>query len=1082
MSESSQHAIRVEDGILRVMQLSQYRLETLHQDGEFILYRGLLQTKAETSPPSILILSPVMEHPAPATIKKIEHELSLKDDLDPSWAVRPIALTQQQSRTMLLFEAPDAEPLDRLLRQPTELKQVLRCGIALAAAVGQMHRRGLVHKDIKPYNVLANVALDQAWLTGFGIASRLPRERQPEEPPELISGTLAYMAPEQTGRMNRSIDSRSDLYALGVTLYELLTGSLPFTASDPMEWVHCHIARQPPAPAERLVDVPRPVSAIIMKLLAKTPEERYQTAAGVENDLRRCLEDWDRERGVHDFALGEHDRPDSLLIPEKLYGREREIETLLASFDRVVKSGTQELVLVYGYSGIGKSSVVNELHKVLVPPRGLFASGKFDQLKREIPYATLAQALQSLVRRLLSKSEDDLAPWRDAIREALGANGRLMIDLVPELELILGEQPPVLELPAQDAQRRFQLLLRRFIGVFARPEHPLALFLDDLQWLDSATLEVLEDLLTQADVQHFLMIGAYRDNEVNAAHPLTRKLEVIRQAGASISEIKLAPLSQEDVVQLVTDALQCQGERVLPLARLVYEKTAGNPFFTIQFISALEHERLLAFDHAHGRWSWDLGRIRAKGYTDNVANLMVGKLKGLPAETQKALQQLACLGNAAPLTTLSMVCGTEKAQIHSDLSEAIRSEMVERQEGSYKFIHDRVQEAAYSLIPEALRAEAHLRIGRLLLAHTPPGEREDAIFEIVNQLNRGAALICSREERELLAELNLMAGQRAKGSAAFASALTYLATGAALLAEDCWESRHDLAFALELNRAECEYSTGQPGPAEEHLSALAPHAHALVERAAIACLRMDLYQTQAQHHRAIGVGLDFLRDMGVEWSPHPSEEELRREYERIGSQLGPRAIEDLIELPAMSDPSSLASLEILAKLASPHSPLTTISTAWSLPRGQSQPRAGNCDASCYAYVWLEPSRSGVRRLPGGVPLSLGSAMSWASSADGSASSPQLSVFGSVIFPGPGTVKDGRDLMHRAIESANSIGDLHVAVGTGPLLNTNMLAAGDHLADVESASPGVTWNCTQSGFGLTSRRTRHSSLWCGRYGD
>jgi serine/threonine protein kinase len=696
------------------MDLSLYRLETLREDGEFVLYRGLCQTDAETNPPSVLALSPLIERPAPATIKKIEHELSLKDELDPAWAIRPIALTQQRNRTVLLFEDPDGEPLDRLLGRPMELKQFLLCGIALAKALGQVHKRGLIHKDVKPANVLVNAAMDQAWLMGFGIASRLKRERQSAEPPEFISGTLAYMAPEQTGRMNRSIDSRSDLYALGITLYELLTGTLPFTASDPMEWVHCHIAKQPLPPGERLRDIPRCVSAIVIKLLAKTPEERYQTAAGVESDLRRCLEDWDRERGVDDFALGEHDRLDRLQIPERLYGRQREIETLLASFDRVVKSGTPALVLVSGYSGIGKSSVVNELHKVLVPPRGLLASGKFDQYKRNIPYSTLAQALRSLTRGLLAKSEADLVTWREAIREALGPNGRLMIDLVPELKLIIGEQPAVPELPPQDAQRRLRLVFRRFIDVFARPEHPLALFLDDLQWLDAATLDLFEDLLIQPDLHYLLLIGAYRDNEVDGSHPLARRLEDIRQAGASIHEIKLAPLSQEDVAQLIADALQCRRESVLPLAQAIYDRTAGNPFFTIQFISTLEHERLLAFDHAHRHWSWDLERIHSKGYTDNVADFMAGTLTRLPAETQKALQQLACLGNAARVATLSLIHGTEEAQVHSDLFEAIRAEMVQQQEGSYKFIHDRIQEAAYSLIPERLRPEAHLRFGRML--------------------------------------------------------------------------------------------------------------------------------------------------------------------------------------------------------------------------------------------------------------------------------------------------------------------------------------------------------------------------------
>src|SRR5690242_7291648 len=448
---------------------------------------------------------------------------------------------------------------------------------------------------------------------GFGIASRLPRERQSPEPPEFIAGTLAYMAPEQTGRMNRSIDSRSDLYALGGTLYESLTGILPFSASDPMEWVHSHIARLPVSPAERSSNVPVPVAAIIMKLLAKTAEDRYQTAAGVESDLRRCLAEWETERRIDEFPLGEYDTPDRLLIPEKLYGRVSEIETLLAAFDLIVAGGRPELVLVSGYSGIGKSSVVNELHKPLVPPRGLFASGKFDQYKRDIPYATLTQAFQSLIRLLLRKSENELSKWRDALREALDPNAQLIVDLVPELKLIIGEQPAVPELSGQDAQGRFQLVFRRFIGVFTR-EHPLALFLDDLQWLDAATLDLMEDLLSQTDLRHLMLIGAYRDNEVNATHPLVRKLDAIRQSGAAIKDIVLAPFRRDDLLQLLVDSLRSESDRVDPLATLIYEKTTGNPFFAIQFISTLADEGLLTFDYGKGCWVWDQNRIQAKRY------------------------------------------------------------------------------------------------------------------------------------------------------------------------------------------------------------------------------------------------------------------------------------------------------------------------------------------------------------------------------------------------------------------------------------------------------------------------------------
>jgi serine/threonine protein kinase len=603
--------------------------ELLWEDGERRFYRIGRNGTDGTRRPYLAVL-PVAEHPTPASLDRLAHEYGLRDQLDDSWALRPVEFVRDRGATVLVLEYHDGEPLDRQIARPMEIGGFLRIAVALTDAVVRLHERGLVHKDIKPTNILVEPAGDRVWLMGFGVASRLTREHQSPEPPELIAGTLAYMAPEQTGRMNRSIDARSDLYALGVTLYETLTGALPFTAADPMEWVHCHIARRPVPPGARVNHVPSPVSAIIMKLLAKTAEERYQTAAGVERDLRRCLTSWESSGRIDDFPPGEHDSPDRLLIPEHLYGRESEIDALLAAFDHVVASGTPSLVLISGDPGIGKSSVVNELHKVLVPPRGLFASGKFDQYKRDIPYSTLAQAFQGLVRPLLAKSEVDLGPWREALGEALGPNGQLMVGLVPELKLIIGEQAPVPALPPQDAQRRFQLVFRRFLSVFAKPEHPLALFVDDLQWLDAATLGLLEDLLTSSDVRHVLLIGAYRDNEVTLTHPLIHTLDVIREARGLIQEIRLAPLARESMEQLIGDSLHCDGERAGQLSTLLHEKTAGNPFFANQFLTALADEGLITFDHDAAQWSWDLTRIHLKGYTDNVVELMVGKLGRLP--------------------------------------------------------------------------------------------------------------------------------------------------------------------------------------------------------------------------------------------------------------------------------------------------------------------------------------------------------------------------------------------------------------------------------------------------------------------
>jgi PAS domain S-box-containing protein len=991
------------------------------------------------------------EHPTLERLNRLTHEYELREYLDGTWALQPVELVRQRGRSMLVVDYRGGQPLDRLTRQPMETGQFLRLAVALSGALGQLHGRGLIHKDIKPANVLVDAPSGRVHLTGFGIASRLPRERQAPEPPEVLAGTLAYMAPEQTGRMNRSIDSRSDLYSLGVTFYEMLTGGLPFTGADPMEWVHCHIARRPATPSERLRTVPVSVSAVTMKLLSKTAEERYQTAAGVESDLRRCLSQWQSDGFIDDFAPGIHDTPDRLMIPERLYGRDREVQTLLTAFDHVVAGGRPELVLVSGYSGVGKSAVVNELHKPLTPPRGLFASGKFDQYKRDIPYATLAQAFQMLIRPLLSKNEEDLREWRDAFREALEPNGLLIVDLLPELKHVLGEQPPVPELPAQEAQRRFQLVLRRFIGVFARPEHPLALFLDDLQWLDAATLDLLEDLLTSHDLSHLLLIGAYRDNEVNATHPLVRRLDAIRQAGAGLQEIVLTPLGRDDLGQLLADSLHSEPERATPLAELIHEKTTGNPFFTIQFISALADEGLISFDYGERRWVWDLSRIHAKGFTDNIVELMVGKLHRLPAETRQALQQFACMGNSAVFEMLRMVYPGSVEGLHDDLWEAVRSGLIFRGDDSYRFLHDRVQEAAYSLIPKDRRAEAHLRIGTLLAEHTPPAKRDEAIFEIVNQLNRGSHLVASVEERERVADLNLIAGKRAKSATAYDAALKYLRAGSALLTEQTWQRNYELVFSIEQLMAECEMLTAEMVAAESRMLRLSQRARNRHDVCVMTRLRLTLYTNWDKSDRGLDVFLEWLRRDGTDWSRHPTREDATREYARIWTLLGSRQIEDLVELPLITDPDVLDTLDVFSDAVTPsfffdeHLSSLVVCRLVSLSL-----EYGNCDASCYGYAWLG-FLAGPRfgNLRDGYRLGqLGCDLVEKRGLTRYQARTYLSV-GALVMPWTKHPASGQDLVRRAFDASYRAGELAFV---GYCFTTSFalsLAVGAPLAEVQA---------------------------------
>ena len=1036
----------------------------MRRDAEFILYRVRESDAAE---PMLAMVS-IAEFLEAEILERLGNEYALRDELDPQWAARPLELVRWEGHPALLLTDPGGAPLDTLIGQPMQIARFLSIASNLSAALAQLHARGIIHKDIKPANVLVEPQTGEVRLMGFGIATRQPRERQILAPPEEVAGTLAYMAPEQTGRMNRSIDSRSDLYALGVSFYEMLTGVLPFSASDPMELFHCHLARQAIPPAECMSGIPALLSAIIMKLLAKAADERYQTASGLENDLRRCLAQWQSQGRINAFALGSHDVSAQLLIPEKLYGREAEIDLLAGAFDRIVAGGAPELVLVSGYAGIGKSSVVGELHKALVPRHGLFAAGKFDQYKRDIPYATLAQAFQGMVHQILTQSEAQVKQWREELLAALNMNGALIVKLIPELELLIGKQPAVQELPPQEAQSRFQAVFRRFLGVFAQPQHPLVLFLDDLQWLDTATLELLAYLIDDQDLRYLLLIGAYRDNEVNPLHPWMRTLEASRKAGkVPVRDIVLKPLAPDDMERIVADTLHCERQHAQGLAALVWEKTGGNPFFSIQFIAMLAEQRLLAFDATAGVWTWDVASIRAKGFTDNVVDLMVGKLNRLPAATQDVLKLLGCLGNGATAASLARMRGVSETQIHKALWEAVRTGLVFRTDHTYIFLHDRIQQAAYSLIPESDRAAKHLRIGQLLTLDATPHEIEESIFEIVNQFNRGIALIVFPDERERLAELNLIAGRRAREATAYAAALSYLATGCALLAQDCWTRRYALAFALEFHRAECEYLTGALAAAEQHLSMLAECISDSTDLAAVTRVRVDLFTTMDRSDLAVQAGLDYLRRVGIQWPLHPNADDVRQEFERIWERVGERTIEELVDLPLMTDPDSRATMDVLMTILPPT--LFNDQNLLGLVVGRMANISleyGPSDGSCIGYAWLGMFlgprfgnyEAGFRFAKLGLDLVDKRGLTRFKA--------RVYVhFGNVVTPWTRHFRTGSQWVRRAFETANANGDLTFVAYSCNHLITNMLAVGAPLGEIQHEAESGLDFVRKARFGL-----------------
>ncbi len=963
-----------------ITNLSGYRItEQLYAGHRTLVYRGIREH--DQQPVVIKLLR--NEYPSFNELAQFRNQYAIAKNLNSPNIITTYSLEPQHNSYALIMEDFGGVSLKEWAikgKAEISLSDFLEVAITLSDILDILYLNKIIHKDIKPANILVNPITKQVKLIDFSIASLLPRETLEIQNANNLEGTLAYLSPEQTGRMNRGIDYRSDFYSLGITFYELLTKKLPFESNDPMELIHCHLARNPTPVHQVNPKIPVALSEIVSKLMAKNAENRYQSALGIRADLEFCLEQLQNSKEIRSFVLGERDISDRFLIPEKLYGREQEVQTLLNAFDRV-SQGNTEMLLVAGFSGIGKTTVVNEVHKPIARQRGYFIQGKYDQFQRNIPFSAFVQAFNDLIDKLLAESDAQLQTWKNKILAAVGDNGQVLIEVIPNLERIIGSQPPISqELSGNAAQNRFNLLMQKFVQVFTCAAHPLVMFLDDLQWADSASLKLMQ-LLIQ-DSGHLLVIGAYRDNEISATHPFVITLEKLHKMGAIVNTITLQPLSLDHMNQLVADTLNCDRDYAHVLTKLVVQKTQGNPFFATQFLKSLNESGQIAFDLEARYWQCDIAQIKSLATTDDVVEFMAIQLQKLPIETQEVLQLAACIGAQFDLATLAIVhqkSETETADdlwrslqeglvlpqndvykfFHSEVGESAQQRskvqnQVKAQEiaVNYRFLHDRVQQAAYSLIQPQQRTLIHYRIGQRLLQHSSPTEREERLFELVNHLNTAIDLIDNAVEREELAQLNLSASRKAKQSTAYSAAANYCAIGRSLLAADSWETQYTLTLALFEESTEVAYLNGEFEEMEQWVQVVVKHSQTILDQVKVYEIKIQACAAQNEMRQAVDTTLEILKRLGIEFPSQPTAADVQLSYRELQLQLQGKSALSLIDLPTLTDPRVLAAIMLMSSaMTSAYNAAPIIAQLLAMQQVKLLVAYGNAPVAASSYAW-----------------------------------------------------------------------------------------------------------------------------------